>query len=117
VADHPLAWPPSSPWRNDAASWWPEELHLLVESSSLRAGSGFSGREGVATVAPLRVERLLQNPLGDPAPSGSRGDLVRISDGETTIYLLPDEYDAASDTDLRYKLAQAGTSPRPDRKL
>jgi hypothetical protein len=42
-------------------------------------------------VAKLEVTRLLQNPLGDPAPEGERGDIVRISDGVQKIYLPPHE--------------------------
>jgi hypothetical protein len=57
-------------------------------------------------VTELAVRRLLQNPLGDPAPPGSRGDLVAVSDDRVTIYLTPAEYEAASDTELRYLLAR-----------
>jgi|tagenome__1003787_1003787.scaffolds.fasta_scaffold15435395_1 hypothetical protein len=52
------------------------------------------------------VRRLLQNPLGSPAPPGSRGDLVAVSDDTATIYLTPAEYDAATEDDLRYRLAR-----------
>lgn len=54
----------------------------------------------------LDVQRLLQNPLGERAPEGSRGDIVRISDGVTTIYLTPTEYDQATENQLRYLLAR-----------
>ena len=54
----------------------------------------------------LAVRRLLQNPLGDPAPPGSRGDLVSVSDDRCTIYLTPAEFDAATESDLRYRLAR-----------
>ncbi|OLT14353.1 hypothetical protein BJF78_02665 [Pseudonocardia sp. CNS-139] len=55
---------------------------------------------------PLQVTRLLQNPLGQPAPEGERGDIVRISDGSVTVYLTPAEYDLATEAELRYLLAQ-----------
>lgn len=67
--------------------------------------------------APLEVTRLLQNPLGQQAPAGARGDIVRVSDGTVAIYLTPAEFDAASKADLRYELArqavhrQAGHRP------
>ena len=56
--------------------------------------------------APLEVTRLLQNPLGETAPAGARGDIVRVSDGTVAVYLTPAEFDAASESDLRYLLAQ-----------
>jgi ribosomal protein L9 len=72
-------------------------------------------------VRPLVATRLLQNPLGQPAAPGSRGDIVRVTDGRVTIYLLPHEYDAAEDRDLRWQLAQLparasqhrASAPRP----
>jgi hypothetical protein len=54
----------------------------------------------------LVVERLLQNPLGATAPEGSRGDIVRISDGTATIYLTPAEYDRTPEREIRYLLAR-----------
>ena len=54
----------------------------------------------------LEVQRLLQNPMGEPAPPGSRGDIVRVSDGTVTIYLTPAEYDRATERELRYLLAR-----------
>jgi hypothetical protein len=56
----------------------------------------------------LEVTRLLQNPLGHPAPEGERGDIVRVSDGTRTIYLTPQEFDEATDHQLRYRLAAEG---------
>ena len=56
----------------------------------------------------LEVTRLLQNPLGDPAPEGARGDIVRVSDGLLTIYLTPREFDEATEQQLRYRLAAEG---------
>ena len=53
----------------------------------------------------LSVVRLLQNPLGQQAPAGERGDLVRVSDGRARVYLLPSEFDAASPATLRWMLA------------
>jgi hypothetical protein len=65
-------------------------------------------------MAALEVTRLLQNPLGQVAPPGQRGDMVRVSDGVATIYLDPSEYDAASVRSLRAMLAlvepRAGSS-------
>ncbi len=57
-------------------------------------------------MTPLVVTRLLQNPLGQHAPAGHRGDLVRVSDGSATIYLTPQEFDAADEAHLRYLLAR-----------
>jgi hypothetical protein len=54
----------------------------------------------------LEVQRLLQNPLGQPAPPDARGDIVRISDGMATIYLTPAEYDRTTESELRYLLAR-----------
>jgi ribosomal protein L9 len=56
----------------------------------------------------LEVTRLLQNPLGHPAPEGARGDIVRVSDGTRTIYLTPREFDEATEQQLRYRLAAEG---------
>ena len=69
-------------------------------------------REGAADdveamVGPLVATRLLQNPLGAPAVPGTRGDIVRVSDGRASVYLLPHEYDAADERQLRWLLAQA----------
>jgi hypothetical protein len=58
----------------------------------------------------LEVTRLLQNPLGQPAPEGQRGDIVRVSDGTCTLYLTPQEFDEISETQLRYRLAAEGWS-------
>lgn len=57
------------------------------------------------TANPIEVTRLLQNPLGAQAPPGSPGDIVRISDGTTTVYLTPAEFDRSTEADLRYLLA------------
>lgn len=57
----------------------------------------------------LQVTRLLQNPLGEPAPAGTRGDIVRVSDGLATIYLTPREFEVITDAQLRYLLARSGT--------
>jgi len=55
----------------------------------------------------LQVTRLLQNPLGQVAPDGVKGDIVRVSDGEKTIYLMPAEYSAATEDELQQLLAAA----------
>lgn len=59
----------------------------------------------VRMVDDLSATRLLQNPLGQPAPDGQVGDLARISNGQQTIYLLPRDYDAATPAHLRWLLA------------
>lgn len=59
----------------------------------------------------LDVTRLLQNPLGQVAPAGQRGDIVRVSDGVSTIYLDPAEYEAVSEETLRAMLAPAEPPP------
>ena len=56
-------------------------------------------------MAELTVVRLLQNPLGQEAPEGERGDLVRVSDGKSKLYLMPWEFDAAYERTLRGMLA------------
>lgn len=53
----------------------------------------------------LTVDRLVQNPLGSPAPPGHPGDMVRVSDGRRSIYLLPREYDESTTAHLRWLLA------------
>jgi hypothetical protein len=60
----------------------------------------------VRTVSQLMVVRLLQNPMGEPAPPGERGDIVRVSDGTSTIYMLPAEFEAASEDHVRFLLAK-----------
>jgi hypothetical protein len=55
---------------------------------------------------PLVATRLLQNPLRQRAEPRARGDIVRVTDGRATIYLLPHEYDAADDRPLRWLLAK-----------
>lgn len=60
------------------------------------------------------VCRLLQNPLGQAAPAGQRGDIVRIGDGYSTVYLTPYEYDRTSAHELRWLLARAAGTSRPD---
>jgi hypothetical protein len=66
------------------------------------------------TIAPaLQVTRLLQNPLGQVAPKGAEGDIVRVSDDTKTIYLTPREYAQATDVDLRWSLAAAPCKRRP----
>jgi hypothetical protein len=60
-----------------------------------------------AMVRPLVATRLLQNPLGMTAAPGDRGDIVRVSDGRASVYLLPHEYDAADERKLRWLLAKA----------
>jgi Ribosomal protein L9, N-terminal domain len=62
-----------------------------------------------AMVQHLVATRLLQNPLGQPAAPGARGDIVRVSDGRASVYLLPHEYEAADDRLLRWLLAQKST--------
>ena len=64
------------------------------------------------TGSAFEVTRLLQNPLGAPAPEGERGDIVRVSDGTRTIYLTPQEFDEASEQQLRYRLAAEGRTRR-----
>ena len=59
----------------------------------------------------IQVVRLLQNPLGELAPAGQRGDIVRVRDGWATIYLDPNEFDRMSQAGLRRMLAEADTRP------
>ncbi len=57
-------------------------------------------------MTPLVVTRLLQNPLGQPAPAGHSGDIAKVSDGTVAVYLTPQEFNAADEAELRYLLAQ-----------
>jgi hypothetical protein len=54
----------------------------------------------------LMVVRLLQNPLGQEAPAGHRGDIVRVSDGRASLYLFPWEFETTDEARLRWLLAQ-----------
>lgn len=54
----------------------------------------------------LRVERLLQEPLGEAAPVGEPGDIVRVSHGSARVYLEPDEFDELSEELVRTMLAK-----------
>jgi hypothetical protein len=60
----------------------------------------------------LEVTRLLRNPLGQPAPEGDRGDVVRVGDGAMTIYLTLREYDAVSERRLRCLLVRGDFTMR-----
>lgn len=62
-------------------------------------------------MADFQVVRLLQNPLGELAPAGQRGDIVRVSNGWATIYLDPNEFDRLSEAGLQRMLAEADTRP------
>jgi hypothetical protein len=62
----------------------------------------------------LKVTRLLQNPLGQAAPEGQRGDLVRVTDGRATVYMVPFDFDMATEAQLRELLA-AKLVPEPPR--
>jgi hypothetical protein len=53
-----------------------------------------------------RVVRLLQNPSGQQAPKGECGDLVRVSDGQSSVYPMPWEFDATDERTLRVMLAR-----------
>jgi hypothetical protein len=61
----------------------------------------------------LVITRLLQSPLGQLAPPGAPGDIVQVSDGTTSVYLTPAEYDAADEAHLRYLLARERLPSRP----
>ena len=57
-------------------------------------------------MAELMVTCLLQNPLGQVAPAGHPGDIIRVSDGTAMIYLEPDEFDDLSEELLREMLSR-----------
>lgn len=63
-------------------------------------------------MAAYQVTRLLQNPLGQVAPEGQRGDIVRVSNAWATIYLDPAEFERSSEGRLRLMLAEADPRPR-----
>lgn len=79
------------------------------------AAGGGGCLTGMVRMAELVVARLLQSPLGQEAEPGQRGDMVRISDGRAKIYLTPDEFDEASDDDLRVLLVEARREARAAR--
>jgi hypothetical protein len=87
-------------------------VHLPVIPHPRRRAAA---RRGGGVSAPLEVTRLLQNPLGQPAPAGARGDIVRVSDGTVAVYLTPAEFDAATEADLRYELARQAVAGRAGR--
>jgi hypothetical protein len=58
------------------------------------------------TMTELVVTRLLQNPLGQPALDGERGDIVRVSDDQVAVYFTPWEYEQATEDNLRWRLAR-----------
>jgi hypothetical protein len=62
-------------------------------------------------MADFQVARLLQNPLGQPAPAGHRGDIVRVSNEWATIYLDPNEFERTSEAGLQRMLVQSDTRP------
>jgi hypothetical protein len=57
-------------------------------------------------VSEIRAVRLLQNPLGQEAPTGERGDFVRITDGAISAYLTVPEFEAADRATLQWLLAR-----------
>lgn len=59
----------------------------------------------------FKILRLVQNPLGQPAPPGQRGDIVRVSNEWSTIYLDPGEFERMSEAAIRRMLSEA--DPRP----
>lgn len=61
----------------------------------------------------LEVVALLLTPICHPAPPGSPGDVVRISDGVSTVFLLPEDFAAASDDDVRSLLARRAADSPP----
>lgn len=70
---------------------------------------------GLVKMAELDVARLLQNPLGELAPPGARGDIVRVSDGRANVYLDPEDFERASEDDLRAQLVAARREARAAR--
>jgi hypothetical protein len=65
---------------------------------------------GWMSMGELRVTRLLANPLGDVAPTGELGDIVRVSDGSATLYLDPVEFAGITEGTLRRRLAEVPLS-------
>lgn len=53
----------------------------------------------------LQATRLSLTPFCHIAPPTSLGDIIRVTDGTTTVYLDPTDYDAADETQLRALLA------------
>jgi hypothetical protein len=52
----------------------------------------------------MNATRLLLSPICHEAPPGVRGDVFRISYGQVTVYLLPDDYEATDEATLREML-------------
>jgi Ribosomal protein L9, N-terminal domain len=71
--------------------------------------SGIYTLQEVCGMSDFTVVRLLQNPLGQKAPAGHRGDIVRVSDGRASLYLFPWEFEGADEVRLRWLLAQKAT--------
>jgi hypothetical protein len=80
--------------------------HLPIDSYA-ETPLGVSRPPGEVAMSELVVTRLLQNPLGQIAPSGHRGDMIRVSDGTAAVYLLPAEFEALDDEMLRTVLSLA----------
>jgi hypothetical protein len=62
-------------------------------------------------MAGFEVTRLVQNSLGQVAPAGQRGDIVRVSNGWATIYLDPLEFEQTTEGGLLRILAVADPIP------
>lgn len=70
-----------------------------------RAGGSRAGGPGAG--GPIDATRLLLTPICHVAPAGVPGDVVRVRDGAVTIYLLPEDYEAADEASLRRMLDEA----------
>lgn len=67
--------------------------------------------DDAAQVGPVIVTRLLLTPIIHPAPAGAGADVVRVSGGGATIYLLPVDYEAADQATLSALLAAKTNHP------
>lgn len=85
-------------------------IAYLAATLSDRGTGGLGAHKPAAC---LQVTRLLQNPLGQPAPDGVEGDIVRVSDGAKTTYLTPRDYMRATEHDLHVLLTAAPGRRRP----
>jgi hypothetical protein len=61
------------------------------------------------------VTRLMQNPLGQEAPTGQRGDIVRVSNGWATIHLDPGDFDRITEGRMERMLDEADKRPNSAR--
>jgi hypothetical protein len=71
----------------------------IVSQIGMRCLPGTTSRPSAPTMTPI-------------APAGEPGDIVRVTDGHAVLFLLPAEFDRATEADLRYLLAREACAHR-----